>query len=112
MNDSDLRDLFTRERQRDAQRAPEFQHLLTRARAAAPCETVSWLRPALAFGAVVIVSLGVALWPAPKPRPSLANALPVLLPQQVQPSSLFVSLDQPATPSDFLLPHHSNFKVL
>lgn len=111
MNDSDLRDLFAREHQRDAQRAPEFQHLLTRARAAAPRETVSWLRPTLAFAAVVMVGLSVAFWPASRPKPSLAKALPVLLPRQEQPSSLFASLGN-HTPSDFLLPRHSNFKVL
>lgn len=111
MNDSDLRDLFARERQRDAQRAPEFQHVITRAVASAPRETVSWLRPTLAFATVVIAGLSVALWPAPPPKPSLAKALPVLLPKQQQPSSLFASLGN-HTPSDFLLPRHSNFKVL
>ena len=111
MNDSDLRDLFTCERQRDAQRAPQFPHVLTRARASAPASRSVLLRPMLALAVVLIAVLTVTMWPQPAPKPSLAQTLPVLLPKQTQPSSLFASLGNP-TPSDFLLPRHSNFKVL
>lgn len=112
MNDSDLRNLFAHERRSDADRAPQFQHVLTRARASAPASRSWLLRPLLALAVVLIAVLTVTMWPQPTPKPSLAQSLPVLLPKQTQPtSSLFASLGNP-TPSDFLLPRLSNFKVL
>lgn len=117
MNDRDLHSLFARERRLDSQRVPVFQHLLTRARhqvAASPQLRLRW--SLAAASAVVVVALGlVMMGDRGAPAPSLAKTLPTLLEarddEKAEP--LFPSLASSAdTPSDFLMPRHTTFKVL
>jgi|JI9StandDraft_1071089.scaffolds.fasta_scaffold132128_2 hypothetical protein len=112
MNDHDLHSLFARERQFDANRAPVFQHLQTRARHQAsslPAHHLRWAAASL----VAVVVVGVFMQPASSPTPSLAKSLPVLLEAKGDPAPLFPSLAaSPDTPSDFLMPRHATFKVL
>ena len=116
MNDHELHSLFTRERQLDSQRAPAFQHVLTRARQqvlAAPSHHLRW---AAAVGTTAaVLALGWVLMRDDAPAPSLVSSLPVLLEAKAdaKASPLFPSLASSAeTPSDFLMPRHTTFKVL
>lgn len=120
MSDHDLHSLFTRERQLDSQRAPAFQHVLTRARQQVVVSPSHHLRWAAAVGTTAaVLALGWVLMRDDAPAPSLVSSLPVLLEAKAdakadaKASPLFPSLASSAeTPSDFLMPRHTTFKVL
>lgn len=117
MNDRDLHSLFARERRLDSQRVPVFQHLLTRARhqaAASPSHRLRWSLAAASAAVVLVLGL-VTVRDHGASAPSLAKTLPTLLEarddEKAEP--LFPSLASSAdTPSDFLMPRHTTFKVL
>ena len=109
MSDNDLRILFAQQRHADLRGAPLFEHLQTRARAAVPAPRRLWLVTLLASPLVVLIGLAFVQPPSP---PSLTQALPVLLDSQPRGAPLFAELSASATPSDFLMPRHSTFKVL
>ena len=114
MNDHDLHSLFARERQLDRSRTPVFQHLLTRARHQSPVATrhrLRWAAAGAALGAVLVA--GFVANQAGDEAPSLTQSLPVLLEASAEPVPLFPSLaSSPDSPSDFLIPQHTTFKVL
>ena len=104
-NDQDLRESFDRLRKADHASAPEFRHVLVRARhaKASTRSSVPWRWAAgIATAAFAIV----ALTPVLKPRPSLAQALPELLKTDAHPEPILTQLTdaKPGAGSDFLLP--------
>ncbi len=107
--DPDLREAFARLRRRDHETAPAFRDTLHRARHAHASQgtkvttRISW-RWATGLAATAIAL--TALAPAFKPRPSLAQALPVLLPAggASQPFLRELTDGKPGSGSDFLLP--------
>ena len=115
--DPDLRDAFARLRHSDQETAPAFRDTLHRARHARAAQSArvpartSW-RWAAGLTATAVVL--VALTPVFKPRPSLTQALPVLLPARSAPQPFLSQLTEarPGSGSDFLLPFHLDLASL
>ena len=115
--DPDLRDAFARLRHSDHETAPAFRDTLHRARhvqatqsSSVPARS-SW-RWAAGLTATAVAL--VALAPVFKPRPSLTQALPVLLPARpaAQPFLRQLTEARPGSGSDFLLPFHLDLASL
>ena len=115
-DDSDLRELFARQRAADSELMPDYRRLLQRAGAQAHATgsgAHTWWPWALAgtVGAAAILAVSVRVV---SPQPSLVESLPVLLPPASHEIRLFAELESPApsSPSDFLLPACLNINVL
>ena len=115
--DPDLREAFAHLRHSDHEAAPAFRDTLHRARHASATQSASvpartaWRWTAGLTATAIAV---VALAPVFKPRPSLTQALPVLLPARsaLQPFLSQLTDARPGSGSDFLLPFHLDLASL
>ena len=107
MTDPELREQFARLRKADHAAAPDFRETLRRARHAKASQThprtsTPWY---WAAGLATAVFAIVALSPVFKPKPSLAQTLPVLLKTETAPQPIFTHITDShlGSGSDFLL---------